>query len=161
VESYLAPDQPTVRPADEAAVLGRELAHRRPTLVLFPMGLANPEHVCTHDAVLLVRERWAATTDVPEPAWMCFEDIAYKQIPGQLAWRVAKLFRAALWPTPVAMPIDSTDDRKREAMRRYPSQVRALEADWRLWRRLDAPTPEQYWRLAPPPAGWEALIDLV
>ena len=46
-------------------------------------------------------------------------------------------------------------------MAEYVSQVKALEADWVLWRRLDAPTPEQYWRLAPPPAGWEALIDLV
>jgi hypothetical protein len=27
--------------------------------------------------------------------------------------------------------------------------------------RLDANVPEQYWRLAPPPRGWEGLIDLV
>ena len=50
---------------------------------------------------------------------------------------------------------------KRAAMAEYTSQVKALEADWILWGRLDAPTPEQFWRLAPPPPGWEALIDLV
>ena len=46
-------------------------------------------------------------------------------------------------------------------MAEYASQVKALEADWIFWARLDAPTPEQFWRLAPPPPGWEALIDLV
>jgi hypothetical protein len=40
------------------------------------------------------------------------------------------------------------------------SQLKGLEADWVLGRRLQAPTPEQYWRLAAPPPGWEALIDL-
>jgi hypothetical protein len=58
------------------------------------------------------------------------------------------------------MPLDPDLAPKRAAIADYPSQVRALEADWQLWRRIDAPTPEQYWRLAPPPAGWEGLADL-
>jgi LmbE family N-acetylglucosaminyl deacetylase len=132
-----------------------------PTMVLLPMGLANPEHVAVHDAVVAVRGELLARTDTAEVAWFAYEDIAYKHIPGQLAWRVASLFKAALWPTPVAMPIDPTDARKRDAMAMYVSQVKGLEADWGLWERLDAPTPEQYWRLAPPPPGWEAMIDLV
>jgi LmbE family N-acetylglucosaminyl deacetylase len=165
VEGYLSPETPPA-PVDEiAAALAAQLERLEPTLVLVPMGLANPEHVRTHDAALLVRA--TSTDDVIDsdagraPAWLCYEDIAYKHIPGQLAWRVAKLFRAGVWPTPVAMPLDRSDARKREAMARYPSQVRALEADWRLWPRLDAPTPEQYWRLDAPPPGWEAMIDLV
>jgi LmbE family N-acetylglucosaminyl deacetylase len=161
VEGYLSPDDPAPTADDLAAVLTEHLERLRPTLVLVPMGLANPEHVRTHDAALLVRAAWTDRDAGPPPAWCCYEDIAYKHIPGQLAWRVAKLFRAAVWPTPVAMPLDPTDERKREAMARYPSQVRALDADWQLWPRLDAPTPEQYWRLEPPPPGWEAMIDLV
>jgi LmbE family N-acetylglucosaminyl deacetylase len=162
VESQFTPDSPAVTALEVAAVLGPTLVALEPTMVLIPMGLANPEHVCTHDAARLVRERWEGPrVGPPSPTWMAYEDIAYKHVPGQLAWRVAELFRSALWPTPVAMPVDSTGQRKREAMRRYVSQVKSLEADWVLWRRLDAPTPEQYWRLAPPPSGWEAMIDLV
>ena len=69
--------------------------------------------------------------------WVAYEDIAYNQIPGQLAWRVATLFRAAVWPTPVAMPVDPSPDAKRAAVAEYTSQVLALDADWSLWPRLD------------------------
>ena len=86
-----------------------------------------------------------------------YQDVAYHQIPGLLAWRVSKLFHAGLWPTPVAMPVDADHCAKRAALGEYTTQMRALEVDWGLQRRLDAPTPEQYWRLAPPPAGWEGL----
>ena len=156
-ERDLQPEQPVATPMQVADALAEALATVEPTLVLVPMGLANPEHVCVHDAALIVRDRLGAD----RPAWIAYQDIAYHQIPGQLAWRVAKLFKAAVWPTPVAMPVAADPRAKREAMAEYTSQVKALEADWGLWRRLDAPTPEQYWRLDPPPPGWEALIDLV
>jgi LmbE family N-acetylglucosaminyl deacetylase len=156
-ERDLQPDEPIATADQVADTLEPVLAGLDPTLVLLPMGLANPEHVCVHDAALVVRQR--AGDD--GPAWIAYQDIAYHQIPGQLAWRVAKLFKSAVWPTPVAMPIATELGPKRKAMAEYVSQVRALEADWVLWRRLDAPTPEQFWRLAPPPPGWEALIDLV
>jgi LmbE family N-acetylglucosaminyl deacetylase len=119
--------------------------------VLCPLGLANPEHVTVHDAALLVRERR------PGLSWTAYQDVAYHHIPGLLAWRIARLFHAGLWPTPVAMPIDPSDARKQRALAEYPSQVRALEADWALARRFEAGVPEQYWRLAPPPEGWEGL----
>jgi LmbE family N-acetylglucosaminyl deacetylase len=161
LESQFTPDD-SIPSSDEIAdVLDPALRALDPTLVLLPFGLANPEHVVTHDAVLNVRRRWVAHMEpLPvSPAWIAYEDIAYKQIPGMLAWRVSGLFRAALWPTPTAMLIDPSPARKREAMARYVSQARGLEADWSLWPRLDAPTPEQYWRLEPPPRGWEAMID--
>ena len=97
------------------------LAVFNPTLVLVPMGLANPEHVCVHDAALLARANvWAPNDEGGSgPGWIAYQDIAYHQIPGQLAWRVAKLFKAAVWPTPVAMP--STAGSGAPSGRRWPS----------------------------------------
>jgi hypothetical protein len=116
-----------------------------------PFGLANPDHTATHDAARVVRER------VPEPAWFCYQDMGYQHIPGLLAWRVAQLFRADVWPTPVAPTLDHDDTAKLAAFARYVSQVRALEAEWQVGAKLAAPAPEQLWRLAPPPEGWGRL----
>jgi LmbE family N-acetylglucosaminyl deacetylase len=128
-----------------------EAAIRRadPTMVVAPFGLANPDHDCTHEAALRVRER------LPEPAWFCYEDTGYKHVPGLLAWRVAGLFRSGVWPTPAVMPVDADAAAKDAALSHYASQLRALESDWQLSVKLAAP--EQYWRLAPPPEGWERL----
>jgi hypothetical protein len=46
---------------------------------------------------------------------------------------------------------------KREAIELYASQVGPLQRDHLLRERLDANVPEQYWRLDPPPPGWERL----
>ncbi|MGZ4694798.1 MAG: PIG-L deacetylase family protein [Acidimicrobiales bacterium] len=157
LESMFTADDDRPTEAEIADALDAVLDELEPTVVLVPFGLANAEHVIVHDASLRVRERGG-----PRPVeWVAYEDIAYKHIPGQLAWRVATLFKAAVWPTPLAMPVDPLLDAKRAAVAEYTSQVRALEADWILWPRLDAPTPEQYWRLDAPPPGWEAMIDLV
>jgi LmbE family N-acetylglucosaminyl deacetylase len=122
-----------------------------PTAVFAPFGLGNPDHAATHDAAMLVRER------LPEAAWFLYEDMGYKHIPGLLAWRAARLFVAGIWPTPAALPVTPDAARKQVAVDCYPSQLRALEADWQISAKLAAPAPEQYWRLAPPPAGWERL----
>ena len=53
--------------------------------------------------------------------------------------------------------MDHGDERKQRALAHYGSQLQALEADWQLGEKLAAPAPEQLWRLAPPPAGWEGL----
>lgn len=123
-----------------------------PTAVVAPFGLGNPDHDATHGAALLARERM--NRDV---AWFCYEDTGYKHIPGLLAWRVSRLFRAGLWPTPQALPSASDGTAKAAALTCYASQLRALEADWALSEKLAAPAPEQCWRLDPPPAGWETL----
>jgi LmbE family N-acetylglucosaminyl deacetylase len=127
-----------------------------PSAVFMPFGLANPDHDATHDACMEMRSRMSPTPD-DGPSWFCYEDTGYKHIPGMLAWRVAKLFRAGVWPTPAAVPIVVDHDRKLAAYASYPSQVRALEAEWDLGSKLAAPAPEQYWRLAPPPPGWDAM----
>ena len=144
-----------VRPDEVVDELEATVRELDPTAVFIPFGLGNPDHDCTHEACMLVRER--ATSWRSEPSWFCYEDTGYKHIPGLLAWRVSKLLRSGAWPTPAAVPIDPDHDRKLQAYAAYPSQVRALEADWNLSPKLAAPAPEQYWRLAPPPKGWEGL----
>jgi LmbE family N-acetylglucosaminyl deacetylase len=129
-----------------------------PTAVFAPFGLANPDHDCTHDASMLLRDRML-TDAAGGPAWFCYEDIPYKHIPGLLAWRVSTLFRRGVWPTPAAVPVDVDHARKLAAVACYPTQVAALEAEWAISTKLEAPAPEQSWRLAPPPPGWEALTE--
>jgi len=150
-----------VRPPDVVDGLERALRDRDPTAVFVPFGLGNPDHDCTHDACMLVRDRMSpmSGTEPSGPSWFCYEDTGYKHIPGLLAWRVSKLLRAGAWPTPAAVPVDVDHERKMSAYACYPSQIRALEAEWDLSAKLAAPAPEQYWRLAPPPAGWEGLAS--
>jgi LmbE family N-acetylglucosaminyl deacetylase len=155
---YVEPgERPT--PPDVAAALADVLAAVAPTAVFVPMGLANPDHDSTHDAALAVRATLAGSAG--EPAWFCYEDHGYKHLPGLLAWRVAKLFRAGIWPTPAVVPIEVDMAAKRAAIACYASQVAPLERDHVLSERLDANVPEQYWQLAPPPRGWEGLIEFI
>ena len=145
------PDRPKAE--EVAPVLEDALSARRPTAVFAPMGLANPDHVLTHAAALIVREAH------PEWAWFAYEDHGYKHLPGMLAWRVSKLFRSGLWPTPALVPVAVEPDRKRRAIWCYASQIPPLERDHALTERLAANVPEQFWRLAPPPRGWDRLMD--
>jgi LmbE family N-acetylglucosaminyl deacetylase len=155
---YLAKaDRP--RPDHVAPVLEEALASTSPTAVFLPMGLANPDHTLTHEAGLLART--ALGESGSGPAWFCYEDHGYKHIPGILAWRVAKLFKSGLWPTPAVVPVDPDMPRKRAAIEFYQSQLPPLQRDHVLDERLDANVPEQYWRLEPPPPGWEMLADTV
>src|SRR6266480_1351904 len=105
-------------------------------------------------AAIVLRER------LPGPAWFCYEDTGYKHIPGLLAWRVARLFRSGVWPTPVVMPVAVDAGVKHAALSHYRSQLQALEADWQLSTKQPERDPGQYWRLASPPEGWEGLIEL-
>jgi len=151
---YLAPaDRPS--PAQVAPVLAETIAAVDPTSVFFPMGLANPDHVMVHDASLLAR------LEQPQRTWFCYEDAGYKHLPGLLAWRVATLLKTRPWPTPAIVPHVADEDRKKRAIFCYASQIPPLERDHALTARLDGKAPEQFWRLDPPPPGWEGLADLV
>jgi LmbE family N-acetylglucosaminyl deacetylase len=151
---YLEPElRPT--PAAVAPELGAAIAELNPTAVFFPMGLGNPDHVMTHEACLLIREGG------PEREWFCYEDHGYKHIPGLLAWRVAKMLRAHPWPTPAIVPHVPDEERKRAAIWCYTSQIPPLERDHALSARMEGRVPEQFWRLAAPPAGWEGLADFI
>lgn len=151
---YLAKaDRPTA--AQVAPALAMTLRERGATAVFLPMGLGNPDHVLSHDAGLLARESLSGLS------WFCYEDQGYRHIPGLLAWRVAKLLKEQPWATPAIVPTGDDEDRKRRAILAYRSQIAPLERDHALTERLAHRVPEQFWRLAPPPPGWEALADLV
>ncbi len=149
---YLAPEA-RPKPAAVAPELRRTIDEVSPTSVFLPMGLANPDHLLSHDAGLIVR------ADMEEegtsPAWFCYEDAGYKHLPGMLAWRVSKLFRAGVWPTPAVVPVQPDMIRKADAIRLYKSQIGPLERDHILSERLEANVPEQYWRLETPPSEWD------
>jgi len=154
VEHTYNPGDRPVAPDVLVAAIAPALAALSPTLVIAPFGLANPDHDVTHRACMLARER----LDEDVSFW-CYEDCGYKHIPGMLAWRVSSLFRRAIWPTPVCPTVAVDEDRKRAAVACYPTQLLALEDDWAIGAKLAAPAPEQFWRLAPPPPGWERLSD--
>src|SRR5438105_211730 len=148
------PDNRPVAPEVLVDALAPALAALAPTVVLAPFGLANPDHDVTHRACMLARNRLGDGV-----SWWCYEDNGYKHIPGMLAWRVSSLFRRQVWPTPVCPPTDPGEARKQSAIACYPTQLLALEDDWAIGAKLAAPAPEQFWRLGPPPAGWERLAE--
>jgi len=149
--TYLPNDRP-VAPEVLVEVLVPALEALDPTLVIAPFGLANPDHDVTHRACMLARDAMDGAI-----SWWCYEDNGYKHIPGMLAWRISTLFRRRLWPTPVCPTTDVSETRKQEAIACYPTQLLALEDDWAILAKLAAPAPEQFWRLAPPPEGWERI----
>jgi LmbE family N-acetylglucosaminyl deacetylase len=154
---YLEPaERPT--PAKIAPALADSLRDGGFSSVMFPMGLGNPDHDVTHRSGLQVRE--ALSSELPEMGWFCYQDAGYSGLPGLLAWRVRQLFNAGLWPTPSLVPVEPDIERKRRSIMCYASQIPPLEAEHALSDRLDARAGEQYWRLAPPPPGWEVLADL-
>jgi LmbE family N-acetylglucosaminyl deacetylase len=142
------------QPRDIAPVLSAALRHLEPTAVFVPFGLANPDHDLTHRAARIVMD------DLDGVAWYCYEDAGYCHLPGLLAWRISSLFTSGLWPTPSIVPVELDPDRKHRALSAYRSQLPPLQADHMLDARINAPVPEQYWRLARPPSGWEGLVDV-
>ncbi len=159
VEHTYRPGDEPVPPGDIAGPLRRAIEAHEPTAVIAPFGLANPDHDVTHQAAMLVREQMGAGDGNGDGvAWFCYEDNGYKHIPGMLAWRVAQLFDAGAWPTPACPTVSSDLARKRAAIDCYPTQLLALEDDWHIIAKLDAPAPEQMWRLAAPPDGWGRFL---
>ena len=141
-------------PKEVAAALEAVIDREQPTAVFLPMGLANPDHVLTHDTGALLAAR---RSDV---MWFCYEDSGYKHIPGMLAWRISKLFASDLWPTPMVVTAELDHARKRAAIECYKSQLPPLNRDHSLSARIGGNVPEQHWLLAPPPRGWERIREM-
>ena len=86
-------------------------------------------------------------------SWWCYEDNGYKHIPGMLAWRVSTLFRrGALADARVPARRPSTATRKAAAVACYPSQLLALEDDWRIARQARRARPRAVLAPRPTPA---------
>jgi LmbE family N-acetylglucosaminyl deacetylase len=154
---YLEPeDRPT--PAEIAPVLADAVRSRGFSSVFFPMGLANPDHDVAHRSGLLARQQ--LLDQLPDVGWFCYQDAGYSGLPGMLAWRVRQLFNSGLWPTPALVPVEPDIERKRRAIWCHTSQIPPLEAEHALTDRLQARAGEQYWHLAPPPQGWEAMAGV-
>jgi LmbE family N-acetylglucosaminyl deacetylase len=131
--------------ADElAAALDALLAAEMPATVCCPAGLFHPDHVLTHQAMLLARARH------PALRWLMYEDALYRRAPGALQRRLAELARAGIVATPLGQQRGGALGLKRRALRCYKSQLRALA-------RLpdgyaDAFAAEGYWSLETAPA---------
>jgi LmbE family N-acetylglucosaminyl deacetylase len=149
--TYLPGDRP-VAPEIVAPVLAEAVRALEPTLVLAPFGLANPDHDATHRACMLVRDELGEAI-----SWWLYQDFGYHYIPGMLAWRTSQLFRRGIWPTPVCPEVDADDERKMAAVECYPTQLYALDDDWRVREKLARHGAEQYWCISAPPQGWERL----
>ena len=67
--------------------------------------------------------------------------------------------RAGSGPRPPSSPCASTWRPSAPPSTRTRARWRRFERDHSLAERLAANVPEQYWRIAPPPAGWESLTD--
>jgi LmbE family N-acetylglucosaminyl deacetylase len=150
---YLSPAD-RAEPGDVADAIEAVISEVRPTAVFIPMGLANPDHVMTHEAGALLAARRDDLT------WFAYEDSGYKHIPGMLAWRISKLFASDLWPTPMVVPAELDHARKKAAIECYASQLPPLNRDHSLGARIGGNVPEQHWLLAPPPPGWERMRSM-
>ena len=130
-----------------APVLGATIAELDPTAVFFPMGLGNPDHVMVHDACLgcarssPIGSGSATRTTATSTSRACW--------PGGWPSCCAR----SPWPTPAIVPHVPDEERKRRAIWCYTSQIAPLEHDHALSARMEGRVPEQFWRLAPPPAG--------
>ena len=124
-------------------------------------GQPGPRDGARRLAARAVRRDGDGAGDQPRREWFCYEDHGYKHIPGLLAWRVAKLLRSKPWPTPAIVPHVPDEERKRRAIWCYTSQIPPLEQDHALTARMEGRVPEQFWRLAPPPTGWEGMADFI
>ena len=126
-----------------------------PTAVFAPFGLGNPDHDTTHQAARLVMD------ERPGWSWFCYEDAGYCHLPGLLgAGGCPVCFEPGVGPPRRSSRSTSTRPANDAPSSATAPNCRRFAADYRLDERLAALVPEQYWRVAPPPDGWDALIDL-
>jgi LmbE family N-acetylglucosaminyl deacetylase len=128
-------------PAEEqvTAVVCDLIEETRPNMVLFPAGLFHADHRRAHDAALKAMARVSA------PEWCLYEDTFYRRIDGLLIERLS-LLRSMGW-VPEAARLDVGPDaheRKRRAVARYRSQMKALSTRRNHGDVLKA---EGFWRL--------------
>lgn len=124
-----------------ADVVGRLMDDIGPATVLLPAGLFHSDHVLVHQAMLAVREHYR------EKTWLMYEEANYRRIRGLLQQRLAGLHRAGIDATPLMVnQKKDTASLKRQAVRCYASQLRALQSTVNDGY-ADVFSPERYWAL--------------
>ena len=152
---YLAPaDRPT--PADVAPDPRRHHRRARSHLRVLPDGPRQP------------RPRDGARRLPPGRAGAAGAPVVLLRGPRlQAPARPAGLARGEAAPRPA---LADAGDRARTCPTRSASaapsgatrsQIAPLEQDHALTARMEGRVPEQFWQLAPPPAGWEGLADFI
>ncbi len=124
---------------DVAAALDTVIRREMPHTVCIPAGLAHPDHVRTHRAMMLLRPSH------PDKHWLMYEDALYRRRWGRLRRRLQDLRRQGVPAAPVVPSGTGPMHVKRRALACYGSQLRALA--WLPRGYADAYAPERYWRL--------------
>ena len=121
---------------DITGELARLLDALRPTQVHLPLGLFHRDHRRASDAALALASSHAT--------WIVYADAIYRRIADAVDERVAELEAAGYVLMPMAVTATTASARKREAVRCYQSQHRALRT-----RRAhdDIFEPERFWTL--------------
>jgi LmbE family N-acetylglucosaminyl deacetylase len=119
------------------AALDPVLADHADADVVLPLGLHQPDHLTLGAAV----PELVGRTDAVR--WWAYADLPYARLdPGEVDRRLAALATAGVDVTPDRPGPAGSQLRKRAAIRRYRSQVRALRGSI-----PEALTDERYWRL--------------
>ena len=123
-----------------AAALSHAIEVAGAGTVVMPLGLFHSDHRLASDAALLV------APNMPELSWFMYEDAIYRAIEGLAEERRRSLGCVGWRLTPVDTCYEPCDS-KREAVRAYKSQLRALAAPGKPGF-SDAFEPERYHRLS-------------
>jgi LmbE family N-acetylglucosaminyl deacetylase len=102
-------------------------------LVASPLGLQHPDHLATAAASYEVARR------LPSTRWLVYEEAIYRTDAGATEEAIRRLFDGGFALEPIEVV---PDDRKREAIDCYTSQLKGLGDLVR-----DAYAPERYWSL--------------
>ena len=130
---------------------------RGPSAVFLPMGLAHPDHVLTHDAGLLVRDRLRPATVGTAPGRVVLLRGRRLQAPPRhVGLAGLHAVPSGTWPTPAVVPSRPDMEAKRAAIAATPARSARCERDHLLSERLAANVPEQYWRLSARPRAARA-----
>lgn len=131
------------RAARISAALKALMRTRMPETVFFPLGLFHGDHRLVHQAAIRL------PTQYPRVTWFVYEDALYRRIPCLRDEKVTALRRAGWQPRRLRfISPRSSLLRKRRAVARYRSQLRALHTPGRPGHE-DIFSPETYWHISP------------
>jgi LmbE family N-acetylglucosaminyl deacetylase len=121
-----------------ASSLAKVVDRHAPDAIHVPLGLFHADHRRASDAALMLVDS--------SRTWIVYvyADAIYRNLPGAIGERVARLERAGYRLAPLDVPAHAASPRKREAIACYGSQLRALRQRSSL---DDVYAPERYWTL--------------